>query len=469
MKRDRTGDLTQLVTDFICSDASPKGATLDRVKIVLADTFSATVAGANSDVLSPLKAYITAQATLADKVILGTNLKTSPELSALVNGTIASALEFDDVLSLMPGHPSAVVLSALIATDAALASSGIEILEAYAVGIEAGARIAQAMTLDHYKRGFHATGTIALFSAVAALARIQKLPPNIVKQCIGLAASMSSGIQGNFGTMTKPLHSGWAARNAVAAVTLVTNGLTACDSIFETEGGYFSAYGNAESNVNRMPAAFGRPWVFDAPGVTLKLFPCCYASHRGMDGLIDLMSKLEVSATDIKKISCQTPPGGLIPLKFARPKTHFESLFSLPYALAVTALDGMPSLRSFEQRRVLSSDVSHMLDRIEVVESIDCIADYPDFESKSYGSRGEVRVSLETNDGRSASTQIAIAPGHPDRPMTWSQAEAKFLGCMSAAGFTTETAANIFPKIRNLELVPNFESLVSQLTFNPLN
>mgnify|MGYP000479297903 CR=1 FL=1 len=155
MKKDRAGDLAQLVAEFVCSSQRPEGATLDRVKIVFADTLSATVAGATSDVLSPLKAYILEQSS-SDKVVLGTNLKTTAELSALLNGTMAAALEFDDVLSLMPAHPSAVVLSALIANNTALNSSGAEVLEAYAVGVEAGARIAQAITLDHYKRGFHA-------------------------------------------------------------------------------------------------------------------------------------------------------------------------------------------------------------------------------------------------------------------------------------------------------------------------
>ena len=464
MKKDRTGDLAQRVADFVCGDVQLSATTLERAKIVFADTVSATVAGASSDVMGPLRGYIRANAAaVSDKVVLGTELKTSAELAAMANGTMAAALEFDDVLSLMPAHPSAVVLAALMASDAALKVTGAQVLEAYVVGVEAGARMAQAMTLDHYKRGFHATGTVALFSAVAALARVQRLSPAMLKRSLGLAASMSSGIQGNFGTMTKPLHSGWAARNAVVAVGLATQGLTACEGIFEAEGGYFSAYGSSHSHVDRMPVAFGAPWIFDEPGVTLKLFPCCYASHRGMDALMGLMAKLGVGPTGIKQIRCQAPPGGLIPLKFARPKTHFESLFSLPYALAVTALDGMPGLGSFEEARVLSADVAQMLERIDVVESAACVADYPDFDAKSYGSRGEVRVELETLDGRTAQASVVFAPGHPLRPMTWAQAESKFGGCLAYAGLPTATAHALFPTVRNIENLPRFNNLVQQL------
>lgn len=465
MKKDRSGDLAQLVADFVCSDLRPEGIVLDRAKIVFSDTISATVAGAASDVVGPLSAYIGVQPpAVADKVILGTNLRTTDELAAMVNGTMAAALEFDDVLSLMPGHPSAVVVSALMANNAALDSSGSDVLDAYAVGVEAGARIAQALTLDHYKRGFHTTGTLALFSAVAALARIQKLEPAMVKRCLGLAASMSSGIQGNFGTMTKPLHSGWAARNAVAAVAMATNGLTACEEIFEAEGGYFSAYGSSDSNASNIPVQFGKPWVFDDPGVTLKLFPCCYASHRAMDALIGLMRKMKLTADGLRQIRCLVPPGGLIPLKFDRPKTHFESLFSLPYALAVTALDGMPGLRSFRQERVQAGDVAQILERIEAVESPLCVEDYPDFDSTSYGSRGEVRVMVEALDGRTESASVRFAPGHPMRPMTWEQAQAKFQGCLDSAGLSTDLAFRTFPMIRDIEQLPRFRSLVESFT-----
>lgn len=467
MKHDRTGDLAQAVAAFACSDVRPGASTLERAKLVFADTLSATVAGATSDVLGPLRAYLESQPSLApDKVVLGTNIKSSPELAALVNGTQAAALEFDDVLSIMPAHPSAVVVAALMACEDGLNASGEEVLVAYAVGVEAGARIAQAITLDHYKRGFHATGTIALFSAVVALARIQGLSEEMTRRSLGLAASMSSGVQGNFGTMTKPLHSGWAARNALAAVSMATCGLTANESIFEAEGGYFAAYGSDNSHADRMPNAFGQPWIFDEPGVTLKLFPCCYANHRGMDALRQLMANFQVGPNEVAHIRCDVPPGGLIPLKFDRPRTHFESLFSFPHALAVTALDGMPGLKSFSQERVVADDVTRMLERIEVVESESCVAAHPDYNSKSYGSRGEVRVTLETTDGRADSVTVVYAPGHPLRPMTWEQAQGKFEGCLDAAGLSTEQAQRAFADVRNLEKLTHFHSLVNQLTLN---
>jgi len=456
-------NLAAAIAVFVANPPALSADTLDRAKKVVVDTLSANIAGASSDVLPVLSKYMGTQLAGGYRV-LGTPLRTSAENAALANGTMSAALEYDDVLSIMPGHPSAVVMAALCACDEALASSGGAIIEAYAVGIQAGARIAQAMTLEHYTRGFHATGTIAMFSAVAALARISGLSESMTQTAMGVAASFSGGLQGNFGTMTKPLHSGWAARNALAAVALARAGLTASNRIFETEGGYFDAYGSSDSSLALVEKTLADPWIFDEPGVTLKFFPCCYATHRGIDATLEMRKELNIAAQDVERVTCLVPPGGLIPLKFARPTTHFQSLFSMPYALAVTLLDGHPGLTSFAQSRVQAPDVAAMLQRIDVSESEFCVADHPNFASMSYGSRGEVRVEIRTRDGRTAKRTVVIAPGHPDRTLTWEQSRAKFLDCASVAGFDDNKAAGLFTRLAALETEASFGDLVAQFT-----
>jgi 2-methylcitrate dehydratase PrpD len=110
----------------------------------------------------------------------GSGRTVSPEMAALVNGTFGHALDFDDVLSMMPAHPSAVILPALIADMRAGKLSGRALIEAYIVGVEVGGKIGLAITVGHYHRGFHGTGTLAIFSALAALAKKRQrgsLPP----------------------------------------------------------------------------------------------------------------------------------------------------------------------------------------------------------------------------------------------------------------------------------------------------
>ena len=65
-----------------------------------------------------------------------------------------------------------------------------------------------------------------------------------------------------------------------------------------------AAYGSPASNTDQVPQAPGAPWVFESPGITLKLFPCCYASHRAMDGLQSMMQEAGVDGAGIARIDC---------------------------------------------------------------------------------------------------------------------------------------------------------------------
>lgn len=454
-----------LVASFILHPPPLTDSARDNAKKVITDTFAANLAGASSEVVPPLQRFMAEGARGTDAAtspVFGTRLRAAPELAAMANGTLSAALEFDDVLSMMPGHPSAVVVPALCASPAIATCSGADFVEAYAIGIEAGARIAQAMTLEHYKRGYHATGTLCIFSAVAALARLEKLTAAEIDTALGIAASMASGIQGNFGTMVKPLHSGWAARNALTAMRLARVGLTANHRIFEVPGGFFEAYGTPASSFSHVQG-FGQPWILDEPGITLKLFPCCYANHRAIDAAIEIRAELQLAPADIRRVECLVPIGGLIPLKFARPANRFESLFSQPYALCVTLLEGHPRLSSFTEARLHAPDIAPMLERITVAESELCVADYPDYASKSYGSRGEVRLTVETMDGRRASRTVRIAPGHPDRTVTWPQMQEKFADGASVAGLTADATGQAFAQLQSFEALPSLSAFLDLL------
>ncbi len=102
-----------LVAAFILQPPALTDSARDNAKKVIADTFAANLAGASSEVVPPLQRFIDAQAhpaAAASSPVFGTTLRAAPELAAMANGTLSAALEFDDVLSMMPGHPSAVVI-----------------------------------------------------------------------------------------------------------------------------------------------------------------------------------------------------------------------------------------------------------------------------------------------------------------------------------------------------------------------
>ncbi|RKJ64051.1 MmgE/PrpD family protein, partial [Butyricicoccus sp. 1XD8-22] len=152
--------------------------------------------------------------------IIGQGRKSTPQQSALVNGFLAHALDFDDVHTEVRGHPSAVLLSTLLALASTNDVTGKRFLEAYVVGVEVMARIARAVKDSHYEKGWHNTGTIGVLAAALAGGYMLQFSRDQLAQALGFAATQSSGLRCHFGTETKPLHAGLAARAAVLSVNL---------------------------------------------------------------------------------------------------------------------------------------------------------------------------------------------------------------------------------------------------------
>jgi 2-methylcitrate dehydratase PrpD len=457
--------LTEALAEFIhaqtLEDLPPDA--VGKAKKAIADTFAVMLAGAGSEVAPPLLRYIQHTGESGASPILGSGRTTSPEMAALANGTFGHALDFDDVLSMMPAHPSAVILAALIADPRLGKLPGQALLEAYVIGVEVGGKIGQAMTVGHYHRGFHGTGTLAIFSALAALAKRHRLDVATTRTAFGIASSMASGLQRNFGTMTKPLHTGWAARSALAAVNLARSGFTAAPDVLEAPAGFFAAYGVEASRPEAAIGQLGRPWVILDPGLALKRFPCCYASHRGMDGVLQLRQHLGLHAGNVKRLVCRMPPGGMRVLIYPRPKTGLEGKFSLQYALAAGLLDGRYTLWSFTDEAVNRPQLRDVLDRTDVGEDPGCAGDDPLLETRSSGSRGFVEVEAVLMDGRRDTVRVHQAPGHPSRELTWDDIAAKFMDCAAQAHIDRGRAEQALAMVERLESCRDIEAIVALL------
>ena len=459
---------TATIAEFIVNTTAaatvfPADSSAKAIKVI-ADTFAVILAGVSSEVAEPLQRYLEMSGDSGTSPILGAGRTASPETAALINGTYGHALDYDDVLSMMPAHPSVVIVSALLASMNEKPVSGKDFIEAYIIGVEAGGQLGLGMTNDHYQRGYHATGTLALFSGLAALAKLHQLDAPTIKQALGIAGSMASGLRRNFGTMTKPLHSGLAARSALTAVRLAMSGFTAAPDIMEAKAGFFSTYGTADSDPDLTARSLGKPFVISSPGIAVKKFPCCYATHRPIDGVLRLRERLGFDATTIDKVICRMPPGGMHVLTYPRPVTGLEGKFSLPYSIAAAVLDGKFSLWSFSDEAVHRAKIAALYERIDAHETPACRGDDPQFDKRSSGSRGFVEVEVLLKDGRRDSIRIDVPPGSPSRELTWDDLHAKFMDCArQAPRIAASEAEAAFSLIRKLETVSDIHAIIGKL------
>jgi 2-methylcitrate dehydratase PrpD len=461
--------LTETIAQFIAQSSLqdlPRGA-IDNSKRVLADTFAVILAGAGSEVAEPLLRYARQTGSTGPCPILGTKHTASAETAALVNGTFGHALDFDDVLTMMPGHPSAIIVAAVLAAAGSTPCSGRDLLEAHIIGIEVGAKIGLAITHGHYERGFHGTGTLGIFSALAALAKFRKLDVDSTRIAFGIASSMASGVRRNFGTMTKPLHTGWAARSALTAIELAGCGFSAAPDALEAKAGFFASYGVDGSDPQVACSALGKPWTIVDPGIGLKKWPCYNGSQRGMHGVLQLREQLGFDAESLERLECRMPPGGMNVVIYPRPRTGLEGKFSLQYVLAAGVLDGAYSLRSFTDEAVRRPEIAALYEKIDAHEDPRCGGNDPQLARLAAGARGFVEVEARLKDGRRRVLRVDAAPGHPRHPLSWNDLEQKFSDCAAHGRIAPAPAVTAFNAIRQLQDCPDLAAIVTALSRSP--
>lgn len=363
------------------------------------------------------------------------------ELAALINGTAAHALDYDDVCLTVTTHPSAAVVPAVLAVGYARRRSGADAVTAYLIGLEVSTRVGEVMGFTHYKLGWHATMTLGVMGAAAAAGYLLGLNPERLTMALGLAGSLAGGLRIQFGTMTKPLHAGLAAQHGVRAALLAEQGFTADADVFGA-GGYFAAFsGGAAAAPAGLP--LGEPFDLLASGLAVKKFPCCYATHRLIDGALTLAHRHDLRSWEVEQVEIVAPPGALAPLNRPRPQTGLEGKFSAEYTAAAAILDRQVNLATFTDERVQRPVAQDLLRRVAARETAPPGAAVKGIEE------GEVRVAVTLRSGERVNTIVAFPPGSPQRPLSDAERWEKFSDCL--AGAPAARAEALFTAGLNLE------------------
>lgn len=352
----------------------------------------------------------------------------SEEAAILVNGVASHALDFDDVYLESMAHISTVLLPAVLRRGD---DDPAKVIEAFAAGLIAAKAVARRVGPGHYHRGFHGTGTIGVFAAAAACGRLAELDAARMANAFAIAASLSSGLQVNFSTQTKPLHAGFAAAAGYRAARLAQAGVTGSSSVF-SQRGYPGLYGAGDGEEEPGSDAFElRPDL-----ISVKLFPCCYASHRLVGIALDARSALgDAVLHPNARYALRVPAASISLLKHDRPKDGMQAKFSATYPFAVALLRGTPTLADFTDSAVQGEAVAAVIDRLEVTE---------DAEQPSGGDIefGQVVLTVDLPEGVSRRFVRSAIPGSPLDPPARQALREKLAGCL---GVFEEWSGRPFP------------------------
>jgi 2-methylcitrate dehydratase PrpD len=437
--------LTQALGRFVAEtsfERLPKEA-VEVARTGFIDTIATMIAGAGDDAPQLLRRAL--QPPPGEATLYFTRDKCAAPEAAWINGTAGHALDYDDVA--VRGHPSTVLVPAVLAEAETLGVSGRDMIAAYVAGYESWAEVSRRDPGHHHRKGWHPTGIFGAIGAAGACAALRRLDADRATQALSLAASQSGGIMANFGTMTKPFHAGRAAHSGLISARLAEIGFTAALDTLEHPQGFLSAV-SPEGRADREspPPALGQQWHIVESRLSIKKYPACYCTHRALDAMLDLLAQHPLKPAEIRRITVSISKTHSLILRNHAPNTGLAAKFSMEFAMAAAVIARRASLAEYTDTFVRRPDVQELMQRVSITTN-------ENYDPVVSGASVFDQVFVELAGGeRIESAKVERARGHAEQPLGDAELFEKFRTCLDAGGARIAPEA-LFERLQNLETI----------------
>lgn len=418
--------LTEALGTFIASlqpDAIPAEAIVT-VRRGIADCVGVAFASMHEPVLAHALATVSNAATGEARLWTEPRFASAAD-AAFVNAVAGHALDFDDTG--LDGHPSVVLAPVALAEAQRLGLPWRSAVTAYVAGYEVWAELISRDADKHHGKGWHPTAVFGAVAAAAASAWLRKLPADGASHALGIAASMAGGLVANFGSMTKPLQVGFAARNGIVAAALAQRGVTATPDALESPRGFLAALSPAGRVRLDGPCCAGAPWQILQQGLNVKRYPVCYAAHRIVDAALSLHPQLAQRLGDIQEVVAEIGQLQAAMLRSAAPATALDARFSGEFTVACALARGHVNLQDLTDSSVNEPAVQQLLRKVRVVPLAERDAEEPLFAPADL-------LTVRLRNGSELKAQpVRRALGHASRPIGEAELREKFVACAAIA------------------------------------
>jgi len=347
-------------------------------------------------------------------VVLGRGERMDILNAALLNGISSHVLDFDDTHA-RAIHPSAPVLPALFAFAEWRTVSGADFVHAFVLGVEAEERVGLSVFPEHYRAGWHITGTAGVFGSAAAAGKLLALDERQMAWALGIAATQAAGLQEMFGSMCKSLHPGRAAQNGLTAALLAAKNFTSSERAIEAPRG-FARVMSTQFDPEVITAGLGER--FELLSNMYKPYACGLVVHAAIDGCIELVREHRLTPEAIEAVELTVSPLVLDLTGNTAPQTGLEGKFSVYHAVSAAIIHGAAGEAQFSETCVRDPRVVAVRNRVSA--KVDPAI-----------GRTEARVTIRTRDGHAFNRHVEHALGTLARPMSDADLEAKFKGLAS--------------------------------------
>jgi 2-methylcitrate dehydratase PrpD len=352
-----------------------------------------------------------------EATILGHKMASSTD-SAFCNGIFAHSMDLDDGHRFAHLHPGCAVIPAALALSEARNKNGRDFIESIVAGYQVSILMGIISNPEHRNNGFHSTGTCGTFGAAAASAKIIGLGIEDTINSLGLAGTQASGLleSDHAGSMAKHLHAGKAAQSGVISSLLAENGFTGADSIVEGSEGFLNAMvcrGN--DHYTKFIDKIIMNSKYHISDVYFKKYPVCRHLHPSIDAVMTINKKMlkdGVKPEDIKSVEVRTYKIAAEHHNY-KPKTIEDVRQSLPFALAISLLEGNLNIKNIK----INSEINSLAKIINIKHDSAMELSYP--------SRRASKVTVISKN-HVYTICVDLPKGEPENPFNKSDIKNKF-------------------------------------------
>ena len=454
-----TEKIARFIVDTDYGDI-PRDA-VEKAKRTALDCVGAALAGVAEPVSQTITDYVKKLGGPPQASVFGAGLKASVPDAALANGSIAHALDYDDC-GVKIGHPSVLVLPAVLSLGEHLGASGKDLLTAYIVGLEVEGKLALHADFKLMQARLNHQTWYGSIGAAAACAKLLRLDVAKTRMALGIAANFACGLSANHGSMAGAMAAGNACRNGVIAALMAQEGITANPDIIEAKNGFYDTLvGPGHYDAERMADGLGKPFYIESPGISLKMYPSCYHTHRALDGVFQLLDEHRLNDKDIAAVDVGTSERALRVLAFSEPATPYQAKFSMPHCIAAAVVDHQVTLATFTEQKLNDRNIVEARKKVQL--SFPNVPIWPGLadvgpDTEFVGNP----VTIKTTDGRSLSARVDIPRGDASLPLTDDELLGKYRDC-ARAQLSQDNIERSVGLVRELEKVADVGTLMAIL------
>ena len=421
---DPSGAITQQLADFVHATSwqDIPASVQHEAKRSILNGFATALGGAREPAIAKALAVLGPFSGDAACSLIGRMERTDMVLAATLNAMAANIADFDDTHPATVIHPTAPVAPALFAFAETSRTSGAALLRAFILGAEIECRVGNAVSPDHYARGWHITSTCGVIGSAVAMGALLNLTPQQLVHAISNATVQAAGMVETLGTMSKSISVGNAARNGITSALLAAQDYSGPPAPLEGTRGFLPVYAD-QPNAAALTDGLGTVW--EIAKNTYKPYPVGVVLNPVVEACLMVHAEGAIILDDVTGVELTGHP--LLRQRTDRPDvtTGREAQISAQHAITITLKHGRAGLAEFTDAAVTETlgirpPVTFIDDAGYHVES--------------------ARIVIHTRSGERRSIDIGDTRGGSKNPLSDTDLTAKLEALAVYGGFARDPA-----------------------------